>query len=147
VQLLGLEVLALLQVELHQRLVDLDHLVDDLAVGLFDRLEKSAPSPPGLKKQSMTRLPPSAGRLIGRHSAPKVSRICCGDLGQVDAVRVDAVDDEHAAEVAVVGGLPHALGHRLDAVLGVDDDGAVSTALSTDRCGRGSPGSRGCRAG
>ena len=36
-QLLGLELLALLQIDLHQRLVDLDHLVDDVAVRLFDR--------------------------------------------------------------------------------------------------------------
>jgi len=34
--------------------------------------EKSA-SPDGLKKQSTTRLPPSAGRLIGRHSLPNAA--------------------------------------------------------------------------
>jgi hypothetical protein len=42
VQLLGLQVLALLQVDLHQRLVHLDHLVDDLAVGLLHRREVGA---------------------------------------------------------------------------------------------------------
>lgn len=36
VQLLGLELLALLEIDLHQGLVDLDHLVDDPAVGLRD---------------------------------------------------------------------------------------------------------------
>ena len=43
--------------------------------------EKSA-SPDGLKKQSTTRFPPSAGRLIGRHSLPKAARIDASTASQ-----------------------------------------------------------------
>ena len=45
-------------------------------------LEKSA-SPAGLKKQSTTRLPESAGRLIGRHSLPKADWIASRSPGRL----------------------------------------------------------------
>ena len=38
--------------------------------------------PEGLKKQSTTRLPPSAGRLIGRHSLPKAAWILASSPGR-----------------------------------------------------------------
>jgi hypothetical protein len=57
---------------LHDRLVDLDHLVDDFLVPVRDGPEVAFAL--ALPKQSTTRLPPSAGRFSGRHSGPKASR-------------------------------------------------------------------------
>ena len=57
--------------------------------------------PSGLKKQSTTRLPPSAGRLIGRHSLPNAAWIAASTLRQVDVLGVDLVDDDEAAEPAL----------------------------------------------
>ena len=129
-QLLGRELLALLEVERHQLLVDLDHLVDERASARPSTDEKSA-SPSGLKKQSTTSLPPCAGRLIGRHSLPKTLLDAREQAGQIDVVGVDLVDDDHAAQPALGRGAHHALGVQLDAVLGVDrPPWPVSTAAS-----------------
>ena len=124
VQLLGRD-LAFLEVGLHQLLVDLDHLVDQLAVRLLYRgkVDLTRPaSPEGAKKQSETLLRFAAGRLSGRHSLPKACWMRSSSASQVDVVGVDLVDDDQAVEAALRRPLHEARRHHLDAVLRVDHD-------------------------
>jgi hypothetical protein len=63
--------------------------------------DEKSDSPSGLKKQSTTRLPPPAGRLIGRHSLPE-ERLDRREQGrQIGILDVDLVDDDEAAEDGV----------------------------------------------
>jgi hypothetical protein len=74
VELLGLQRFALLEVEGHQVFVHLDHLVDDLVVGLAHAGEGRHGVVVGREEAVDDRSPPAVGRLIGRHSLPKAAR-------------------------------------------------------------------------
>ena len=122
VELLRGQLLALLQVELHELFVHLDHLVDDLAVGLLDGgevrtlaagLEEAVDDPLAAVRRQVD------GQALGAEGVLDLR----GQVLQVHALGVDLVDDDHAAQVAVVCRLPHALGDGLDTGLGVDHDG------------------------
>ena len=115
------------QIFLHQPLVHLDDLIEDGGVG-FGHREKSL-SPLLLSRHSTTALPSPVGRLIGRHSWPKVSWICATRPSRSMSGMIDFVDDDRAGEVAIAGGLHHPAGDDFDAALGVDRRTAtVSTA-------------------
>ena len=76
VQLLGVQqFLALLEVERHQLLVDLDDLVDDLACARPRPRRNRSPCRAAGRSSRRPSWPPSAGRLSGRQSLPKLSRI------------------------------------------------------------------------
>jgi hypothetical protein len=74
VELLGLQGFALLEVEGHQVFVHLDHLVDDLVVGLAHAGEGRHGVVVGREEAVDDAAPPAVGRLIGRHSLPKAAR-------------------------------------------------------------------------
>ena len=72
-QLLGIELLALLEIERHEVVIELDHLVDDLGVRL--RPSRSPSDRPAAGRNNRRPcVPPSAGRFSGRHSRPNISR-------------------------------------------------------------------------
>ena len=122
VQLARVDV-ALVQVAVDEVGVDLDHLLDQRAVRLLDATRnRPRPLAAALKKQSTTRVPPSAGRFSGRHSRPKASLDLRQQRRQVDALRIDLVDDDHAVEAALARPVHHPRAHHLDAGRGVDDD-------------------------
>ena len=118
VQLLGAH-FALLEVLLHQLLVDFDDLVDELAVRFLDRGKIGLAA--GAKKQSET-----LERLLGRLWQAFFAECLLDALEQVleiDVVGVDLVDDDQAVEAALRRPLQEAAGHHFDAVLRVDHDG------------------------
>ncbi len=118
VQLLGLQILALLQVQRHQVFVHLDHLIDQGGVG-GGNTGKIAVSG-GVEKA--VRHPGSAvGRQVDRQAfaAERLLNLL-QQAGQVDVVGVDLVDDDHPALPAFGGALHHPLGDRLDPGLRVD---------------------------
>ena len=122
VQLLGLEFLALLEVQRHEVVVHLDHLVDDPGVRLLDRgkigrlavvMEKAVDDPRA-----------AAGGQVDRQA---LAAELLADLLQhrfgVRLAGVDLVDDDDPAQAAVAGRVHHALRHRLDAGDRAHDDG------------------------
>jgi hypothetical protein len=120
VELLRGELLALLEVEVHQFLVDFHHLVDERRVrGLHRREIRIAI---GIEEAIHDVLQPCAGRLIGRHSLPNTSWTAREESRKVHVLRVDLVDEDHAVEPALLRGAHHARRVELDPVLGVDDD-------------------------
>ena len=112
--------LALLEVERHQLLVDLDDLVDQRAVRLLDRREI------GLavgREEAVDDALAAARRQVDRQALLAERRL---DLRQqrrqVDVLGVDLVDDDEAAEPALGGPVHHPRRDHLDAGLRVDDD-------------------------
>ena len=122
VQLLGRDLVALLEV-LAPSAPRRPRPPGRPAPGARRRPTRSRHRRTGLKKQSTTRLPPSAGRLIGRHSLPNAAWIGGEHLRQVDVLGVDLVDDDEAAELALRRPVHHPRRDHLDAGLRVDDDG------------------------
>ena len=128
VQLLRRELLALLEVQRHQLLVDFDDLVDDLGMRSRDRgevrlraarrektVDHRSFRPGGqIERQAFT---PEGLAQLGQH--PLRSRIAA----------VDLVDDDQPAQPAIARELHHPLRHGLDAVDGADDDRRVSDGL------------------
>ncbi len=121
VQLFGRELFALFEVQLHQGLVDLDNLVDDLRVGFGDRAERSVVA---LElEEAVDDLGAVGRRQVHRQAFPAEGFLDVVEyLFEIDAFGIDLVDDDHAAHALVVCGIHHAAGHVLDALGGVDDD-------------------------
>ena len=119
VQLVGAH-LALLEVRLHQLLVDLDHLVDELAVRFFHRAEIGL----ARGREEAVRYPgAAAGRQVERQAFLAERLLdALEQVLQVDVVGIDLVDDDQAIESALRRPAEEAPGHHLDAVLRVDDD-------------------------
>ncbi len=120
VQLVGVDV-AVVQVAVDKVAIDLDHLLDQRAVRIghgakvavalavvkaIDHLGGA-----GIRQVQGQAFLAEGGLDVGQHS------------GQIDVLRVDPVDDDEAVQPALGGVGHHALGHRLDAGGGVDDDG------------------------
>jgi hypothetical protein len=120
VQLLGRKLLALLEVDLHQLLVHLDHLVDQGGVRRLHRREIGIAI--GIEEAVDDILAPMGGKvdrqaLLAEHFLyPREKRL------EVDVLRVDLVDQDHAVQVALARRAHHARRVELDAVLGVDHD-------------------------
>ena len=118
---LGRVDVAVVQVAVDEVGIDLDHLLDQRAVGGIDRAEVGMAfavveavhhlRTPGIRQVQRQALLAEGG--LDLRQQP----------GQVHPRRVDLVDDDHAVELALRGVLHHAHGHRLDAVDGADDDG------------------------
>ena len=121
VQLLGRDLLALLEVDGHQFLVDLDHLVDDLRVRVLDS-RKVGGLAVRLEEAVDDRLA-ALGRQVERQAGP--AECLANFLEHFLRARLAAVDpvhDDQAAEPAVFREFHHALRHRVDAVDRADDD-------------------------
>jgi hypothetical protein len=119
VELLRLD-FAFLEIDFHQLFVDLDHLVDELAVRLLDRgkirlagrREEAVGDPGCASRREVQRQALLAERRLDLVEQP----------GKVDILGVDLVDDDQAVEPALARPLHEAAGHHLDAVLRVDHD-------------------------
>ena len=127
VQLLGLD-LALLEVLRHQLLVDLDDLVDERAVRLFDRreigfagrIEKAVDDPLAAVGGQVDRQAFLAERAANRREHRR----------QIDVVGVDPVDDDEPAQLALGRPFHHARGDHLEPAAALMTTAAVSTASS-----------------
>ncbi len=122
VQLLGLEFLALLEVQGHEVVVHLDHLVDDPGVGFLDRRKVGRLAL--IMEKTVDDLRSAGGRQVDRQA---FTAELLADLFQhrfdICLARVDLVDDDDPAQAAVAGGVHHALRHRFYAGNRAHDDG------------------------
>jgi hypothetical protein len=118
VQLFGGD-LALLQIDAHQVFIHFDNLVDQGAVGVLDTgkigfaggIEETVGHPAAL-----------ARRQIDGQAFPAEGALNLGEEGgQVRLRNIDLVDHDHAAQLAGLGPVHHAMGGQFDAFLGVED--------------------------
>jgi hypothetical protein len=117
-QLARRRVLAVLQVASQQVLVFLDQLIDQLAVGVGDRVEVGVAN---FMLQNLDHVSPIVRRQV-EHFALVAEAFAepHHQAGQIDVVGIDLVDDDHARQATRLGGAHHALGHQFDAGLGID---------------------------
>ena len=120
---------ALLQVHRHQVFIDLHDLVDELLVPLADRTE------PGARPVAVFGLLPEIDhvravrcRQVQRQAllAERVADLLDErrERAVLIGLRIDLVDDDHPRQPPLRRHSHHAPGRRLDAALGIDDDGA-----------------------
>ncbi len=120
VQLLGRKLLALLEVERHELLVHFHHLVDQGGVRRLHRGEIGIAV--GIEEAVHDVLASMRGEVdrqafLAEHFLdPGEERL------EVDVLRVDLVDEDHAVQVALAGRAHHARRVELDAVLRIDHD-------------------------
>ena len=113
--------LALLQVERHQVLVDLDHLVHERPMCRLDRREVRFPF---RVEEAIDDALAAARRQVDRQAFLSVGCLDRAEQGgKVDVLGVDLVDDDEAAQAALAGPLHHPRGDHLDAGLRVDHHG------------------------
>ncbi len=118
VQLIGRD-LALLQVLRHQRLVDLDHLIDERAMRAAHRREVGFAV--GIEEAVDDPLA-AAGGQIDRQALFAEKRLDRREqTGQIGILGVDLVDDDKAAQTAFGRPVHHSRGNHLDAGLRADD--------------------------
>ncbi len=130
VQLLDRDFLALLEVAVHQLVVELDDAIGDLVVRRSDRREIGRFARG--REQAVGDGLAVAGREVhGQALLAEYPPDFLEHLLQVDAARVDLVDDDEPAELALGGRRHHALRNELRAALGVDDDGRRLDRRST----------------
>jgi hypothetical protein len=111
-------VLAVVEVLRQQRFVLFHELVDQLAVGVGDRIEIRVAA---VVLQHLDHVLAAVGRQVEQQALLAEGLADVGDkAGQIDVVGVDLVDHDHARQAARLGGAHHALGGQLDAGLGVD---------------------------
>ena len=120
VQLGGVDV-AVVEVAVDEVGVDLDDLLDERPVRRVDAAEVAV-ALAVVEAVDDLACRRASGRFSGRHSLPNALLDLRQHAGQVDAGRVDPVDDDHAVALARRGVLHHAHRHRLDADRRVDDD-------------------------
>ena len=118
VELLGLQRFALLEVEGHQVFVHLDHLVDDLVVGLAHAGEGRYGVVVGREEAVDDPLATGGGQVDRQAFLAEGGAQALEQRGEVDARRVDAVDDDHPAFLG--GGVHRLAGNGLDAGGGID---------------------------
>ena len=122
VQLLRLEFLSLLEVQLHEFLVDFDDLVNDLCVCGLDVTECCLVAL-GLEVAVNDFF--AVGRRQVQRQALRAKGVT--NFGQQDLeihfLCVNLVDDDHPAEILFLGRFHHASRDHVDAFLGIDDDG------------------------
>jgi hypothetical protein len=120
VKLLGRELGALLEIEGHELLVHLDHLVDERVmrglhrgkIGIAVGVEEAVHDVLAAVRGQVDRQALLAEDLLDALEQPF----------EIDVVRVDLVDEDHAAERALGRRAHHARRVELDAVLRVDHD-------------------------
>ena len=120
VELLGRDFLALLEVQRHEIVIDLDHLIDQRRVRLAHRREIRL----ALRtEEAIDHGPARLGGQVDRQALAS-ERFLHGAQhgGRIDVFRVDLVDDHHPAQAARCRPLHHPPRRQLDAVLRVDDD-------------------------
>ena len=111
---------ALFQVLLHQLLVDLDHLVDELAVRFVDRGEVRLALG---REEAIGDLAAVARRQVERQAFLAEGLLdALEQVLAIDVLGVDLVDHDEAVEAALLRPLHEAPGHHLDAVLRIDHD-------------------------
>ena len=112
--------MALLQVQLHERIIDLHHLVDQLGVGLCDGGEIRGASVG--REEAIHHRPSAIGRQVERQAFGPELRPDLLEAGlEVNIVRVDVIDDDEAIEIARLGPLHHAAGDHLHPGLCIHD--------------------------
>ncbi len=122
VQLLRGQILALLQVKLHELFVDLHHLVDDLAVGL--RYGGKVRLFPSWLKEAIDHALAAVRRQVDRQAPGAEGLLDPGSqLFELHGLGIDLVDQDHAAQLTAVRCAPHTLRNGLDPGLGVDHYG------------------------
>ena len=125
VQFLALQpCLAEVQVMVHHRFVDLDHLVDDLLVPVGDRAEVAMAA--GLGEAVDDALAAFGRQVERQHFVAEGVAQLVEQHAEPSTRVVDLVDHQHPAQVARLGMFHHPHGAVIDAVVGVDDDGARS---------------------
>ena len=115
---------ALVQVALDEIGIDLDHLLDERAMRLLDAGKVGLLARRrGRVEEAIDDARAAVGRQIQRQTLATERRL---DLrqqaGQVDALRVDLADEDHARQAALLRPVHHARAHHFDARRGVDDD-------------------------
>ena len=134
VELLGIQRLALLEIEGHQIFVDLDDLVHDLLVGGGDGRECRACLVIGREETVDDAAAVQRGQVDRQAFGPERRRDAVLQGREIDAGGVDLVDDDHAALAG--RGRHHPSGYRLDAGLRIDHhDGG----LDCRQCGQCPP--------
>ena len=118
-KLLGSEVFAMLEVEFHQGLVNLDHLFHDVGVGLFDAREVHFAT--GRAEEAIDHVLTAAARQIDRQAllAERFGHLPEQTL-DIDVVSIDLVDHDHLRESTIAGGLQHTVGRHFDTGAGVN---------------------------
>jgi hypothetical protein len=115
----GRQLLALLQVELHQRLVHLHHLVDQRIVRTLDVAEIGGV---GHRVEVAVAHAPVGRQVDGQALGAEAFLDLREHRGAIDAGRVDPVDHDEAVEAARPRRREQPLGGAFDAGGGVDDD-------------------------
>ena len=113
-QLLGLEFLALLEVQGHEVVIHLDDLVDDPGVCFLDRGEIGRLAL--VMEKAVDDFRAARGREVDRQAfAPELLADLLQHRLGIRIARVDLVHDDDPAQATVAGRVHHALRHRLDA--------------------------------
>ena len=128
----GEPVLAEVEVMVHDRLVDLDHLVDDLAMPVGDRAEVAVAG--GLPEAVDDRLAAFGGQVERQHFAAEGLAQAVQQRTEFRARMIDLVDHDHPAEIARLGVLHHPVGTVADAGVGIDHH---RHRLHCGQCGQG----------
>ncbi len=119
----GTELLALFQVGLHEGVVHLHDLVNDLGVGLFHRGEIRADTVVRLEKAVRHPVAALGGQVDGQTLGAEVLLQIGEHLTQVRARRIDLADDDHAAQALILGLCHDLVGDALNTRGGVHDHG------------------------
>ena len=121
VKLVRRDFLALLQVLRHQRLVDLDHLVDERLVRLCHRPEIGLAA--GIEKAVDDALATVGGQVDRQAFAAERRAHGSERRLRVDVVGIDLVDDDQPAQLARSAPRHHPRRDHFDAGAGADHDG------------------------
>ena len=109
------------EVKFHERLVDLDDLVDDPGMGFVHRREVGRPVP--RREEAIDDAPAALRREVDGQALAAERIDEARELRfEIDFVDVDLVHHDHACESALPGGFHHAPGDHLDPLFRVHDD-------------------------
>ena len=115
--------LAALEVGLGERFIDLDDLLLDLLVGIFDRAEHGRGAVGLLGLEDVDDVLAAGRGQVDRQAFHAESVADAFDESfEVDVVLVDLVDHDRPGQVALLGDVEDPAGDGLDALARVDDD-------------------------
>ena len=115
IRLLAAEIL------LHQRVIQLDDLIENSRVRL-GRRERISLSPSLFSRHSTTALPPPAGKIDRQTFVAERFLNLCDQRFQIDFRQIDLVDDDRRGADLATGDFHHPPGDDFDPALRVDDD-------------------------